>query len=278
MESISITILVDNNATGNLIAEHGLSVWIEASGQRILFDTGQGPALSNNADKLNVSIHRTDILVLSHGHYDHTGGVPLVIESAPSVHVYCHPGAKSFRYTIRDGSSKPIDMPGTARVALESLLPERVHWVTQPIDVAPGIGVTGPIPRLTNYEDTGGPFFVDVKGKHSDPIDDDIALWIHTPKGLVVIVGCSHAGLINTLNHVCHLNNTSKIHVVLGGFHLLEASRTRIEHTLGALMNLNPDLVVPCHCTGEQAVEKLKQALGDRFIIGSAGGTYTFAA
>ena len=143
-----IIILVDNKANEGLLAEHGLSVWVEAAGRRLLFDTGQGPALSSNAGRLDVALHSADTLVLSHGHYDHTGGVPLVIESAPAVHVYCHPGAKSPRYSIRDGSAKPINMPGAARVALESLSPGRLHWTTRPIELAPGIGLTGPVPRL----------------------------------------------------------------------------------------------------------------------------------
>ena len=145
---IRITILVDNRANEGLLAEHGLSLWIEASGQRLLFDTGQGPALASNAGKLGVALHSADTLVLSHGHYDHTGGVPLVIESAPAVHVFCHPAVPTSRYSIRNGAARPIGMPESARSALERVPPERLHWTTQPIEIAPGIGLTGPIPRL----------------------------------------------------------------------------------------------------------------------------------
>jgi 7,8-dihydropterin-6-yl-methyl-4-(beta-D-ribofuranosyl)aminobenzene 5'-phosphate synthase len=271
-----ITILVDNKANEGLLAEHGLAVWIETAGRRLLFDTGQGPALSRNAGTLDVALHTADTLVLSHGHYDHTGGVPLVIESAPGVHVYCHPGAAGPRYSIRDGSAKSIGMPGAAKLALESVSPGKLHWTTRPIELAPGIGLTGPVPRLTDYEDVGGPFFVDGNGRQSDPIDDDLALWIRTETGLVVIVGCSHAGLINTLRHAQRLSGASRIHAVLGGFHLLEASEARVERTMDALTELGPDLIVPCHCTGERAVEKLRLALGERVLPGSAGTTYTF--
>jgi 7,8-dihydropterin-6-yl-methyl-4-(beta-D-ribofuranosyl)aminobenzene 5'-phosphate synthase len=271
-----ITILVDNKANEGLLAEHGLAVWIETAGRRLLFDAGQGPALASNAGRLNVPLHSADSLILSHGHYDHTGGLPLVIESTPAVHIHCHPAATSPRYSIRDGSAKSIGMPGAARAVLESLSPGRVHWITQPLEVAPGIGVTGSIPRLTNYEDTGGPFFLDVAGDRGDPIDDDLALWMRTEEGLVVIVGCSHAGLINTLNYARGLSGASRIHAVLGGFHLIEASDTRVERTIDALTELGPNLIVPCHCTGERAVEKLRLALGERVLPGSAGTTYTF--
>jgi 7,8-dihydropterin-6-yl-methyl-4-(beta-D-ribofuranosyl)aminobenzene 5'-phosphate synthase len=271
-----ITILVDNKADDGLVAEHGLSVWVEVAGRRLLFDTGQGPALAGNAGKLGVALLATDTLVLSHGHYDHTGGVPLVIENAPAAQVYCHPAVTTQRYSIRNGAAKPIGMPESARSALERVLPERLHWTTQPIEVAPGIGLTGPIPRLRDYEDVGGPFFVDGEGKHSDPIDDDLALWLRTDRGLVVVVGCSHAGVINTLKYAQRLSGASRIHAVLGGFHLGEASETRVSRTMGALMALGPDLIVPCHCTGELAVEKLRQTFGERVRLGSAGAIYTF--
>jgi 7,8-dihydropterin-6-yl-methyl-4-(beta-D-ribofuranosyl)aminobenzene 5'-phosphate synthase len=140
--------------------------------------------------------------------------------------------------------------------------------------VAKGIMVTGPIPRLTRYEDTGGPFFRDEEGEHRDPIDDDIALWMHTPKGLVVVVGCSHAGLINTLAHVRALSDVSRFHAVLGGFHLVDAGHVRIERTIDMLKDFDPDIVIPCHCTGERAVARLKRALGSRVSVGQAGKAY----
>jgi Metal-dependent hydrolases of the beta-lactamase superfamily II len=274
--TIRITIMVDNRANEGLLAEHGLSVWIEAAGRRLLFDTGQGPALSKNAGQLGVDLHSADTLILSHGHYDHTGGVPLIVESASAVHVYCHPAVKNPRYAIRNGATRTIDMPKSARLALERVPPERLHWTTRPIEIAPGIGLSGPIPRLTDYEDVGGPFFVDAEGRRSDPIDDDLALWIRTDRGLVVVVGCGHAGLINILTHVRRVSGISHIHAVLGGFHLLEASEARVERTIGALTELGVDLLIPCHCTGDRAVETLSRTLGERVRLGSAGATFMF--
>jgi 7,8-dihydropterin-6-yl-methyl-4-(beta-D-ribofuranosyl)aminobenzene 5'-phosphate synthase len=167
-------------------------------------------------------------------------------------------------------------MPESARSALERVPPERLHWTTHPMEVAPGICLTGPIPRLTDYEDIGGPFFVDREGRHSDPIDDDLALCIRTEMGLVVVAGCGHAGVINTLKYAQRLSGAFRIHAVFGGFHLGEASEARVERTMGALAELGPDLIVPCHCTGELGVEKLRQTFGERVHVGSAGARYTF--
>jgi 7,8-dihydropterin-6-yl-methyl-4-(beta-D-ribofuranosyl)aminobenzene 5'-phosphate synthase len=271
-----ITILVDNKANEGLLAEHGFSARIEVDGQRLLFDTGQGPALAANVGRLGVDLSSLDALVLSHGHYDHTGGVPLVLTSAPHVHVYCHPAAQSRRFAIRNGAARAIDMPASTMQALAGVLPECLHGVTGPMEIAPGMGLTGPIPRLTDYEDVGGPFFVDVQGKQSDLIMDDLALWIRTAKGLVVVVGCSHAGLINTLHYTRQLSGMSHIHAVLGGFHLGEASEARLERTMDALGELGLDWLVPCHCTGDLAVEKLRQGLGERVQVGSAGSKHIF--
>jgi len=269
-----VTILVDNQAGERLVAEHGLSLWIETEDKRILFDTGQGGALENNARVLGADLGQTDILVLSHGHYDHTGGIAQVAKVAGQVEVYCHPGAVLPRYSIRDGTPKPIQMPRESMRALDNMPAQRLHWVTQPVLLSERIGITGPIPRETSYEDTGGPFYLDPEGKRPDPIDDDVALWIRTNEGLVVCVGCCHAGLVNTLNHVRRLTNGSRIRAVIGGFHLLNASDQRLEQTMSRLQSISPDTVVPCHCTGEGAFAALKEAVGERLFRGCSGMTF----
>ena len=117
---------------------------------------------------------------------------------------------------------------------------------------------------------------MDPEGRQSDPITDDLALWMRTDMGLVVVVGCCHAGLINTLTHAQRLSGISHICAVLGGFHLREASETRVKRTIGALTELAVDVIIPCHCTGDPAVETLRRTLGERVGLGSAGATYMF--
>jgi 7,8-dihydropterin-6-yl-methyl-4-(beta-D-ribofuranosyl)aminobenzene 5'-phosphate synthase len=253
------------------MAEHGFSLWIETEGKRILFDTGQGNALASNARALGVDLSDTGLLVLSHGHCDHTGGIPQVVQIARKIEVYCHSGVVQPRYSIRTGTPRPIQMPRESMAAMDKLPAQSLHWVSQPVLLSQGIGITGPIPRETNYEDTGGPFYLDPEGTRADPIDDDLALWIRTDDGLVICVGCCHAGLVNTLTHVRRLSTTSRIRAIIGGFHLLNASDQRLERTITALRSLAPEMVVPCHCTGERAVEMMRGALGECVLAGRSG-------
>ncbi len=273
---MKITILVDNQAAGGLVAEHGLSLWIEAEGKRILFDTGQGAALERNAGMLGVDLGRTDILVLSHGHYDHTGGIPCVLRRAPLAMVYCHSGAVQPRYSISQGRARPIHMPQPAMAAIDKLPWKHLSWVQQPVWLSENVGIVAPIARETDYEDSGGPFYLDPEGRRPDPIEDDLALWIKTRSGLVVCVGCCHAGLVNTLNHVRNINFGMNIRAVIGGFHLLNATRQRLGRTIAALRSIKPETLIPCHCTGASAVSALQLAMGEQASPGASGKTYHF--
>jgi 7,8-dihydropterin-6-yl-methyl-4-(beta-D-ribofuranosyl)aminobenzene 5'-phosphate synthase len=273
---ITITILVDNQTHEGLHAEHGLAMWIEADGRRILFDTGQGAALASNAQALGVDLKDTDMLVLSHGHYDHTGGIPELLRQSGKVDVYCHSGVVQPRYAIREGRPKPIQMPTKAMAALDRLPSQRLHWIRQPTWLTEDIGITGFIPRGSNYEDTGGPFYLDPEGRYADPINDDLALWIRQDDELVVCVGCSHAGLVNTLNYIRDLNHGQRIRTVIGGFHLLDAGSERLERTISALTELEPETVIPCHCTGDNAVAMLRQTFGKAVLPGAAGMIFQF--
>jgi 7,8-dihydropterin-6-yl-methyl-4-(beta-D-ribofuranosyl)aminobenzene 5'-phosphate synthase len=271
---VSATVLVDDQATKGLSAEHGLSLWIDAGTERILFDTGQGGVLEKNAQELRIELDQASILILSHGHSDHTGGLACVLNRNQKISVYCHPDITKVRYSVRDGTLRQIQMPQSSLAALKALPAERIHWLSETRLITTRIGVTGPIPRETNYEDTGGQFYLDLEGKCVDQIEDDLALWIQSEKGLVLCVGCCHAGIVNTLNHVRRLSGQQAIYAIIGGFHLLKANDRRLKLTIEALRSFSPSFIVPCHCSGEKAIQTLKGAFQERVIRGRAGQTF----
>ncbi len=268
---VNIIIIANDQADADLTAQHGLSLWVEASGQNILFDTGPGNAMEYNALKLGVDLSRTDAIVLSHGHYDHTGGLAEVLLCAPNAKVYCHPSAVWDRYSIRNGVAKQVGMPTGSRRAIKSLPEARLYRTKKAMEICQGIGITGTIPRMTGYEDAGGPFFLDPEAKVPDAIPDDMAIWIDTPKGLVILTGCAHAGLVNTINYAKKVSGAEKINAIIGGFHLTGADDRRLRLTAEALLSFNPSLVVPCHCTGDNASALLSASLGNIVKPGWAG-------
>ncbi len=269
------TLVVNNQARGNLQSEHGLAIWIEAYGHRLLFDTAAGEAVIENAIKLNIDLSQVDFIVLSHGHYDHTGGLSRVLKIATSAKVVLHPDAVTPKYGISThGKVREIGMPTQARGAIAGLDEERIIWATGRILIGEHIGVATDIPRKTSFEDTGGNFYLDPEGFRKDPIADDLSLFIDTPHGLVVFVGCSHAGLINILNYLRSF--TDRVHAIMGGFHLINADNERLKESLGSLEELSPQIIIPCHCTGKRAVTILRQSLGDRVKPCLAGMEYHF--
>jgi len=276
MTHANLQILMDNQAAEGLESEHGLSMWIEVDGRQVLFDTGAGNKFVSNARKLGIDVYNADHLILSHGHYDHTGGVSHFLQHNRLSGIYCHPGTILPRYAIRNDSAKPIHMPHESVAAIDKLSEARLHWIQEPVRLGEHIGLTGHIPRKTSFEDTGGPFYLDPVGKRPDPIDDDMALWISTQKGLVVVTGCCHAGLVNTLDYIFHLNNGMNICALIGGFHLMGATPLRLNLTMQAIKAFEIDLLVPCHCTGQTAVDLLKETFGIRVSPGATGKLFQF--
>jgi 7,8-dihydropterin-6-yl-methyl-4-(beta-D-ribofuranosyl)aminobenzene 5'-phosphate synthase len=269
---VQITIVVDNKSCGGLAVEHGFALWIEVPGHRILFDTGQGTALHANAARLGCDLSQVDTLVLSHGHYDHCGALSSVLNSAPTCRVYCHAGAFVPRYSVRPGEApRTISLASSDRDAIHALSPNQVHWVSEPGQIITAIGLSGPIPRIHPMEDTGGPFFLDPDGHRPDPLEDDLALWIKTERGLVIITGCCHAGLINSVDHLRSISGVERVFGIIGGLHLVNASIDRLLATTSALRNWKPEFIIPCHCTGDEATAFLCEQLGSMVNPGYAG-------
>lgn len=255
---MKITVLADNTvAARNARGEHGLAFSIETGENCLLFDTGQGFVLADNAQSLGVDLGTVDTIVLSHGHYDHTGGVAEVLSQATGpVAVHAHPDSVLPKYQRVETGARDIGIPAHCR---DALFRERCQFAVsrRPVEVVHGVSTTGEIPRLHPEEVITEPFCRDLDGQEMDALLDDQALFIETAKGITVVLGCAHAGVINTLDHICTLTGDKSIRAVLGGMHLRSATTERMDWTIRELRRFHLDLLVPMHCTGQEPAAAL---------------------
>lgn len=275
--ALKIVVLAENTAEGRGIqGEHGLAFWIECAGQRILFDTGQGLVLSGNAAVLNVDLSTAEAVVLSHGHYDHTGGLAQVLERVVRpLPVYAHPGALEPKYRAKASGVYPIGMPVSCLRAARGRA-ARLSLSTDAVVIAPGIRMTGEIPRIHDEERSQEHFCLDDEGRQDDPVADDQALIVETGTGIVVLLGCAHAGVINTLDRVRDLTDRAPLRAVVGGMHLRSATPERLAWTIRELRRFDIASLYPMHCTGFAATAALWQALPGRVQSAGAGAALTF--
>jgi 7,8-dihydropterin-6-yl-methyl-4-(beta-D-ribofuranosyl)aminobenzene 5'-phosphate synthase len=274
---IRITVLVENSVhTRGLKAEHGLAWHIELGSHQVLFDAGQTDLLVENAVKLGVSLDHLDAVVLSHGHYDHCGGLATVLEHSPRARLFLHPAALHSKFSLQpDGSSRAVGMQDASRAAL-ARNQARVVETRTCTEVVRGLFLTGEISRSTDYEDVGGRFFLDEGGAQPDPLTDDQALFFDTAEGLVVLLGCGHAGVVNTVRHVQQLTGNRPVHTVLGGFHLLNADAHRLERTIVALRDLGIRRLGPAHCTGMAATARFWTDFAGQCVSVAVGARLAF--
>ncbi len=271
---LRITTLSENTAgVGNLLAEWGLSILVETDDINILLDTSSGSSASHNADILDVDLSKIDKIVLSHGHFDHTGGLRQILRKMrKEVEIIAHPDIWAAKYARRQGQKdRYIGMP-FQRQELESL-GARFNLTAKSVKITNNIMTTGEIVMVTDFEEIE-PNRFSVKeetGWQPDELLDDQALIINTEQGLVVILGCAHRGVINTLYHAQQLTGVKPIHMVLGGCHLISASKEQIQLTISALRELGTQKLGVSHCTGLPAAVIMAQEFGDKFFFNNAG-------
>ncbi len=250
-DTATITVLVENHAEPPFEAEHGLALKIEYRNRTFLFDTGAGGTLLQNLAVLGIPPESFREIILSHGHSDHTGALHQLV-SGNLRHV---PGVEKTRFSRHPGVPvRNIAMPPEAVSALPRF---HRHEVTEFTGIGDGVFLTGAIPRTTS-EDCGGPFFLDAAGSTPDPIADEQAMLLDCG---VLIQGCCHAGIVNTLQFCRRHHPEIAVHTVVGGLHLLHAENARLQMTAEALRQSEVRQLFLMHCTGENAVAFLKKEL-----------------
>jgi 7,8-dihydropterin-6-yl-methyl-4-(beta-D-ribofuranosyl)aminobenzene 5'-phosphate synthase len=270
-----------------LLAEHGLSLLItvyqKENRRSILFDTGYSQiGVLHNMERLGINLKEIEAIVISHGHMDHTGALNSILDKAPRpLTLVVHPGGFLHpRYFSLDDGTRLLFPQTLVRTELESRKVEIIETKTPKLIVDNMVLVTGQVERTTEFEKGLQNAVVEINGKpEKDTIPDDQALVIHLrDKGMVVISGCSHAGIVNTILFSRKVSGLEKLHAVLGGFHLSgPAFEPVIEKTIEVLIKMAPKVIVPMHCTGWNAIQRFSKALPFSFILNSVGSRFTLS-
>jgi 7,8-dihydropterin-6-yl-methyl-4-(beta-D-ribofuranosyl)aminobenzene 5'-phosphate synthase len=270
---IRITTLSENTASiGDFLAEWGLSMLIETDKTNVLLDTGKGCSSVYNADTLGIDLRAIDKIFLSHGHFDHTGGLHEILRRMrKKVEVIAHPDIWQLKYSRRENEvGRYIGIP-FQRSELEGLGAMFV-LNENPVKIDDSIMTTGEVPMTTSFEEIDAMLFLKKDSVlQPDQVMDDQALIVRTKAGLVVILGCAHRGMINTLYHARQLTGENKIYAVMGGSHLMDASEERLWQTIAALRDLGIQKLGLCHCTDLRAISLLAQEFGDALFFNKAG-------
>lgn len=266
--TMRIRILTENTVyKKGLLGEHGLSLLIEEQGRRFLFDSGQTNVYLKNAEKLKESLADLDGIILSHGHYDHCGGLEYFPEQTTMPPVYVREKAFEDKRSW-NGVKKEYNPIGISWD--KNRFDGAYIYTGRRYEICEHFTLIGEIEYETDFEKKPDNFFIG-EGTKPDCMADEQLLVVETPKGLCLFMGCSHMGIINCVRRVEREFPGQHIHSILAGMHLNHCSMDRIDRTIKELELLGFDYIIPVHCTGMRAIVRMKEKLGDRCILGEAG-------
>jgi 7,8-dihydropterin-6-yl-methyl-4-(beta-D-ribofuranosyl)aminobenzene 5'-phosphate synthase len=283
---IIITTLSENSVADiDYVAEWGFSVHISITGgPSILFDTGYRNACVTNADVAGIRLEDIDTIVLSHGHMDHTGGLRTVLQKIryakpdrDQVKILCHPAAIASQHVKHTSEyfyrGCPFQIEELMRLGARFSLSSKPVWITE------DIVLSGEVPMRTDFESVAPICFLRKNEEYEESlVNDDQALFFNTDRGLVIILGCAHRGMINTIIHAKEITGIDAVYMVIGGSHLLNTLKAQQEATLDAIESLGIKKVGVSHCTGMKPASFLNEKLGPkRFFFNNAGTKLTFS-
>ncbi len=276
--ALRITTLSENTAgMGDYLAEWGLSQLIEADNIKVLLDTGTSISAVHNAETLKIDLSEIDKIVLSHGHYDHTGGLrELLRRMKKEVEIIAHPDVWQAKYHRRKNDpERYIGIP-FQQSELTSW-GARFRLTKEPVKISDNVLTSGEVPMVTEYETIDPGLFIKQDSVwQPDPVMDDQAVIVKIDQGLVIILGCAHRGMINTIYHAREITGISEVYAVIGGSHLIGASEERLWQSIAALHDLGISRLGLCHCTDLPVISVLAQEFGENFIFNKAGAVIEF--
>ncbi|MGE5303178.1 MAG: twin-arginine translocation signal domain-containing protein [Alphaproteobacteria bacterium] len=285
-ERITVTIIEDNyydslrpdskiakRYGGDLYAEHGLACHIETvvdgHSHSMLFDFGRTfPAVSTNIDALKIDFAKLEALALSHGHQDHCGALVEILKSrrdkiSKKIPLYVGEDA-----LVESRGSKVVHRP-PKKEEIEGLGFVEVVEIKDPTPIVPGVYLTGRIEKVMDYEKLDRP---------ESFIGEQSVVLNAKGRGLVVLSGCAHVGVVNTVKHAQQITGVRNVHAIMGGFHLIGAREERIQRTVADIKAMAPNYAVPMHCTGFEAVVAFAKEMPDQFILNTSGTRYIFSS
>ena len=273
---MKFTFLIENKTDNpGIVAEHGLSVYIETHGKNILFDAGATNLFAVNAEKMGIRLENTDFAVASHGHYDHTGGFPRFCEINESAPVYIHRNGFRESYGLEKGVIEDVTCGIRWTDGEKSMMKDRIIFTEGPVKITDDIYITGTVAAAEGFKPTENFYYTNEKGELTeDDMSHEQCLVVREPEGLYIFSGCSHRGAVSALNAAKALFPGEKTAAFIAGMHLYGASDEDRYYVTEQIAGENIGRVLPVHCTGIKAICDLKAKLGDRCIAATAGDVF----
>lgn len=271
---MKITTLIENEFGDkkDLYREHGLSIYIEVDGKKVLFDTGQSGNFIDNAKKLNIDLKGLDYVVISHGHYDHSSGLKrLIKEINPDIELFVGKGFFQKKCNLL----KSGDYEYKGNRFTEKFLEDnnvQVTYIDEDVaNITENLSIFTNFNRDEEFENINEDMYLKEEGKYKkDMFTDEISLGVKTNKGLVVIVGCSHAGIVNILDTIIK-RTAMNVYALIGGIHLIEEDDEKINKIIEYFKEKGIEIIGACHCTGTQGETMIRQQIEEAFIYNNTG-------
>lgn len=272
--------MVDNCAQQRgTMAEHGFAAWITRGEEHTLFDTGGGMTLTTNLQSLNKDVRDLRRVILSHGHWDHTGGLKVVLNNRESTEILAHPEIFTERYSIKKQEATPQYVDASLPFSRQELEQAGAYFrlTSEFTEASPGLWFSGEIPRLQGWKTSDQGLVLRQDDRYiPDHILDDISLVLDTKKGPVALFGCAHAGADTILDYLAARTGYHSFYAVIGGMHLSKANEQRVAQIIACLEKYQVQQIAATHCTGFPAMAALYQHFRERFVFSSVGRVFCF--